>query len=138
MEEDLLKTTPDKEKAKSILKMAETTLEMIQTIDLERFTSNAAKEYSDVIRELISAVLLLDGYKTYGEGAHRKAIEYLSKNYREFTEYEITTIEELRSLRNRIAYDGFFVREDYIRKKENVFGAVIEKLKRLIEKKLAK
>jgi hypothetical protein len=45
-----------------------------------------------VIRELISVVLLLGGYKTYGEGAHRKTIEYLSKHYKEFTEQEISTL----------------------------------------------
>lgn len=44
MDEQFIKTTPDKEKEKSILRMAETTLEMIQTIDLERFPLNAAKE----------------------------------------------------------------------------------------------
>ena len=41
--------------------------------------SNITKEYYDLIRELISVVLLLDGYKTYGEGAHKKLIEYLNQ-----------------------------------------------------------
>ncbi len=136
MDDQFIKTSPDKEKAKSILKMAETTLEMIQTIDLERFPSNAAKEYYDVIRELISAVLLLDGYKTYGEGAHKKTIEYLSKNYKEFTEYEISAIEDLRTLRNRIAYDGFFVQKDYVTRKEKTLDSVIHKLRTMIKHKL--
>ncbi|MFZ2455353.1 MAG: hypothetical protein WAX07_02610 [Candidatus Altiarchaeia archaeon] len=137
MEGQLIKTAPDKEKAKSILKMAETTLEMIQTIDLERFPSNAAKEYYDVIRELISVVLLLDGYKTYGEGAHKKTIEYLSKHYKEFTEQEISTIEELRILRNRIAYDGFFLQKEYLTRKEPLLESVIQKLRTLIKKKVS-
>lgn len=137
MEDQFIKTAPDKEKAKSILKMAETTLEMIQTIDLERFPSNVAKEYYDLIRELISIALLLDGYKTYGEGAHRKTIEYLSKHYKEFTEQDISTIEELRILRNRIAYDGFFLKKEYLTRKEAVLESVIQKLRELIKKKIA-
>jgi len=136
MDEQLIRTTPDKEKARSIMQMAETTFEMIRTIDLERFPSNAAKEYYDVIRELISVVLLLDGYKTYGEGAHKTAIEYVSKHCTEFAEYEISTIEELRSLRNRIAYDGFFVQKDYIKRKEKTLDEIIEKLKAIIRQKL--
>ena len=77
MEEGLIKVTPDKEKAKSILKMVDTTIEMIKLIDITKFSSNITKEYYDAIRELISVVLLLDGYETYGEGAHKKLIEYL-------------------------------------------------------------
>ena len=44
MEESLIRITPDLEKAKSILKMAETTLEMIKSLDAEKFTSNITKE----------------------------------------------------------------------------------------------
>lgn len=69
--DELLRVTPDREKAKSMTKMVEITLEMIKTIDAERFSSNIVKEYYDVIRELMTAILLLDGYKTQGEGAVR-------------------------------------------------------------------
>ena len=66
MEEGLIKITPDKEKAQSILKMVDTTLEMIKVIDINKFSSNVTKEYYDAIRELMGVVLLLDGYKIYG------------------------------------------------------------------------
>ncbi len=72
MEEGIIKITPNKEKASSIQKMVEATLEMISTLNIDKFPSNITKEYYEVIRELISIVLLLDGYKTYGEGAHKK------------------------------------------------------------------
>ena len=45
MGEELIRVTPNKEKAKSILKMVETTLEMIRQIDTHKFPSNVAKEY---------------------------------------------------------------------------------------------
>lgn len=77
MTDELIKKTPDKNKARSILKMVEKTIEMIESLDIERFPSNITKEYYETIRELISVILLLDGYKTHGEGAHKKQIDYL-------------------------------------------------------------
>ena len=63
MEEELIRITPNKEKAQSILKMVNTTLDMIKQIDKSKFPSNVTKEYYEVIRELASIILLLDGYK---------------------------------------------------------------------------
>jgi len=135
MEEGLIKITPNKEKAQSILKMVDTTIEMIKVIDVGKFSSNVTKEYYDVIRELLSVVLLLDGYKTYGEGAHKKLIEYLQSNYKDFNEYEISLIDDLRITRNKIAYDGFFVDKDYIDRKIEDIQRIIGKLKEIINKK---
>jgi hypothetical protein len=136
MEEGLIKITPNKEKAQSILKMVDTTIEMIKVIDAGKFSSNVTKEYYDVIRELLSVILLLDGYKTYGEGAHKKLIEYIQSNYKEFNEYEISLIDDLRITRNKIAYDGFFVDKDYIDRKNNDIQEIISKLKKTVNEKL--
>ncbi|HLD15139.1 MAG TPA: hypothetical protein VJB94_01000 [Candidatus Nanoarchaeia archaeon] len=136
MEDNLIRITPDKNKAKSLLKMVETTLEMISKIDVEKFPSNVTKEYYEIIRELLSVVLLLDGYKTYGEGAHKRLIEYIEANYKEFNRGEILFIDELRTIRNKIAYDGFFVDKDYILRKTNEIGQIINKLKNIINKKI--
>lgn len=134
--EGLIKVTPDKEKAKSILKMVDTTIEMIEIIDIAKFSSNVTKEYYDVIRELISVVLLLDGYKTYGEGAHKRLVEYLKSHYDEFNEYEISLIDDLRITRNKIAYNGFFVEKDYIERKIKSIKDIINKLKEEVNKKI--
>ncbi|MGB8216576.1 MAG: hypothetical protein WCE94_04665 [Candidatus Methanoperedens sp.] len=136
MEEGIIKTMPDREKAKSILKMVETTMEMISAIDSKKYPSNVLKEYYEVIRELITVILLLDGYKTQGEGAHKKLIEYLEKNYPEFKRYEISLIDDLRLTRNRIAYNGFFVTDEYLERKMKEILAIIDKLRVIIYKKL--
>lgn len=125
--------SPDKEKAKSILKMATISLDMVKTIDLERFPSNVVKEYYDIIRELISTILLLDGYKTYGEGAHMKLIEYLKMNCKQFSGYEISVIDDLRNLRNKISYDGFFVQKDYVKRRKEIIEEIIAKLIKIID-----
>ncbi len=136
MDEELVRITPDKEKAKSIIKMVETTLSMIETIDFNKFSSNVTKEYYEVLRELITTILLLDGYKTYGEGAHKKLIEYLRVNYRAFTEDELIFLDDLRIVRNKIAYDGFFVTADYIDQREERIRKIIEKLKKIVKNKV--
>lgn len=136
MEEGLIKITPDKEKGKSILKMVDTTIEMIKVLDIAKFSSNVTKEYYDVIRELISVVLLLDGYKTYGDGSHKKLIYYLQLNYNQFNEYEISMIDDLRIKRNKISYDGFFVERDYIERKVKDIIKIIAKLKSIIKEKI--
>lgn len=135
--EELTRITPDKEKARSILKMVDTTLEMIKHLDKSKFPSNVAKEYYEVIREMISIILLLDGYKTVGEGAHKKQIEYLEENYKEFNKIDIALIDDLRIIRNKIAYDGFFVKQNYIERKLSDIQEVIKKLKWVINKKIA-
>jgi hypothetical protein len=134
--EGLIKITPNKKKAQSILKMVDTTIEMIKFIDVTKFSSNVTKAYYDVIRELMSVLLLLDGYKTYGECAHKRLIEYLRVNYNEFSEYEISLIDNLRITRNKIAYDGFFVDSDYIKRKVKDIQEVIKKIKHIIAERI--
>src|SRR3972149_8446096 len=109
----LIKITPDEEKANSMLKMAVITLKMIETIDKTKFPSNIVKEYYDVIRELMSSILLLDGYKLIGENAHKNLIDYIKSKY-DLEGHEISLLDELRIIRNKIAYDGFFVTGDYV------------------------
>lgn len=136
MDDELIRITPNKVKAESILKMVDNTLNMIGEIDESRFPSNVAKEYYDVIRELASIIMLLDGYRVRGEGAHKRLFEYISKNYGEFNDSEIALMSELRILRNRIAYDGFFVKEDYIQRKKSMILGLVGKLKNAIESRV--
>ena len=80
--EGLLKVTSNKERAKSILKIANNTIEMIDSLDQKKFVTLITRDYYEVLRELMAALLLLDGFKTEGEGAHKKLIEYLSITYK--------------------------------------------------------
>ena len=114
--------------------MVETKLERIHSTDTEKFSSLVLSDYYDVIRELISIILLLDGYKTTGDGAHKALIEYLKK-YSEFSQSEIIFMDDLRMLRNRIEYDGFFVQTDYVKRKISEITLIIKKLKGVVKTK---
>lgn len=136
MDEELIRITPDKEKAKSMLQMVEKTLDLIASIDQAQFPSHVTKEYYEVVRKLLSVILLLDGYKTTGEGAHRKMIEYIELHYSEFDRADISLIDELRIVRNKISYDGFFVKEDYIQRKKLHIQKIIALLKEIVGGKI--
>ncbi len=64
MGEGFVTIRPDKEKSRSILKMSNATLEMIKSIDSKKFPSIVIKEYYEVIRGFINAILLVDGFKS--------------------------------------------------------------------------
>ena len=63
------------------------------------------------------------------------SIEYLEANYRQFNSYDISLIDDLRIVRNKIAYDGFFVKESYVERKIGSIQKIIIKLKGIISKK---
>ncbi len=131
--EGLIRVTPNKEKAKHILKIAEMTIERIQRVDVKEFVTLTTKDYYDVIKELMTAVALLNGYKTEGDGAHKRLIEYITIKYKEFKQHEIQTIEDMREKRNKIYYEGMFLSEDYLEKRREDIKSVITKLKKIIE-----
>ncbi len=133
----LIKSTPNTEKAKSILKMVEQTLLMLAEINAEKYASNVIKEYYEILRELITTIALLDGYKTQGEGAHKELIDYLAEHYPRMERNEINLLEELRTLRNKIAYDGFFISSEYVERNKNNINLIIRKLKIIINEKLS-
>jgi len=133
--EGLLKVTPNKKKSESMLKMAEITLEMTNTLDISKYSSNIAKDYYDIIRELMGAILLLEGYKTIGEGAHKVIIEYFFK-INTLTKDEYIFLDNLRDIRNRITYDGFFIEDSYIHRNKNKIEQIILKLKTEFKKKI--
>jgi len=130
---DLIKLTPDKEKARNIIKMVSLIEERIKNQDKIKMTALIIADYYEVIKELITAILLIDGYKTL---SHKDLVDYLNINYSEFSKYEISVLDDLRILRNRIAYEGFFVESHYLSRNEVLFKQVILKIKDLIAKKL--
>lgn len=130
---ELIKITPDKEKARNILKMISLIEERIKLQDKKKMAALIIADYYEVIKELITAILLIDGYKTL---SHKDLVDYLKEKYSEFSMNEITILDDLRILRNRIAYEGFFTEPSYLIRNESLFKMIIQKLNALIEGKL--
>ncbi len=127
----LINVIPDKQKAKSILKMCNITIEMLNKIN-PKYASFIIKELYEILRELSSIIMLLDGFKSIGEGGHKNIIDYI-EGKQILNIYEINLFNELRDKRNRIAYDGFVIKESYIKRKSKDIKQIIQKLKNNIK-----
>jgi RecJ-like exonuclease len=130
---DLIKITQDKERAQSILRMVSLIEERIEKEDREKMAALIIVDYYEIMKELITAILLIDGYKTL---SHKDLIEYLAENYLEFNSRDISILNNLRILRNRVSYEGFFTEPSYLKRNERSFKKIIQKLKNLVKKKL--
>jgi len=130
---ELIKITPDKEKVRSILKMVSLIKERIKRQERDKMAALIIADYYEIIKELITAILLIEGYKTL---SHKDLIDYIKEKYKEFSIHEISVLDDLRVLRNRIAYEGFFIEPSYLERNEPLFKEIIRKLENLIERKL--
>lgn len=135
----ITKITPDKERADSMFKMAKSTenvlIKIMNKLGLEEDQSMIVREYYEIIRELITAILFFDGFKTKGENAHKETIDYLSK-YKEFSEDEIFSLQDLRIKRNNNSYEGKPIKSPYLENKKQKLDLIIRKLKNILEKRL--
>ena len=134
--EKLIKITPNTERAKHILKIAEMTKERLKLTDTKEYVTLTTKDYYDVIKELMTAIALLDGYKTEGEGAHKILIEYIGIKYKEIATHEIKTVEDMREKRNKTYYEGILLPEDYLEKRRENINSTINKLKQILKNKI--
>ena len=130
---EIIKITKDKERIKSIFEMVDLIEKRIKADNKNQFLPLILSDYYAVIKELMTAILICDGYKIL---SHKDLIEYLEKNYRIFNKSEIISIDNLRMIRNRIVYEGFKVSPDILINHESIFLRVIEKLKVLIRGKI--
>ena len=130
---DLIKITPDNERARSILKMISLLEERIRIQNRTKMTALIISDYYEVIKELITAVLLTDGYKTL---SHKDLIDYINLNYKKFNSNEISILDDLRILRNKITYEGFMTDFSYLKRNEVFFKNIINKLKNILNRKL--
>jgi len=130
---ELIKITPDKEMAKSIVETTSLIEERIKNQDRQKMTSLIISDYYEIIKELITAILLVDGYKTL---SHKDLIEYIKEKHKDFSEHEISVLDNLRILRNRVAYEGFKIEPSYLNRNEALFKSIIDKLKKELEEEL--
>lgn len=79
------KITPDKEKAKSLLQLVGLREKDLKTKKKE-FATIIVEGYYEIIKELITAIMSIDGYKTV---SHELLVGYLAKFYKELSSPEI-------------------------------------------------
>ncbi len=131
---ELIKIEKDPERAKGLLSLTALRISKLSNFDSEKESSLLAESYYEICKELITALLFAEGYKTL---SHKDLIEYIRLNYKnEFSENEIVVLDTLRKRRNSIVYYGVLVNSSYIKRNKPVFENIIRKLKRIVESKV--
>lgn len=128
LEKHIKKVQIDKERINSIIKMSDIILKVTKQIKKDEETvSVIAGNYYEIIKELLTALLLKNEMKSDN---HECLISFFKKHYK--YDYETNIIYELKNIRNRIYYEGAFVKKSYIDQNELEFNHIIKLLKDLI------
>jgi hypothetical protein len=130
MNDEIFKITKHLNRAASLKEMAE---ERSNDIISETKPYKIVEEYYEIIKELITAVMYADGFKTL---SHKSLIYYIKENYEEFDSGEIFVIDELRKQRNNIVYYGLRVKKEFINNHKDEINLIIEKLKKIVGERL--
>jgi len=131
----LIRITPDIERAKSLLRMAEKREESLKELRQRiNFLTIIAEMYYEIVKELVTSLLFIDGLKAVGEYAHKEAIDYLS-NY-DFSPEDISLLHDLRIRRNKSMYEGKQINPSYLENNEKNIVGLIKKLKTLLKSKI--
>jgi len=131
----IIKVKPDIKKVSSILDLVKNREDSLLFLDSEKFSTIICEFYYEIIKELSSALILLDGFKSIGENSHKDLIDFLS-NYKEISEREIILIHDLRVKRNKSSYEGKEIDGFYLKSHKNSLLEIIKRLKSLINKKI--
>ncbi len=106
--------------------------EMISKIGISEENANYFIENAyDVLISLLRAKLLLNGYKTRGEGAHEAEVSYMKKLG--FSENNVRFMDNLRYHRNGIKYYGKRFDSEYAQKVVSFMEKTFSSLTNLIE-----
>lgn len=132
MTKKIFRITKDKERAKDLFDISKTRLEIIKILPRDK-TFKIVEEYYEIIKELLTAIMYTDGYKTL---SHIKLIEYFSDNYKDLAQNEIKIIDILRKFRIGIVYYGQKVSQDFIINNEDIIKRIINVLSNIVRKKI--
>ena len=126
---------PDREKARGLLKVVELRELKLSSFELPAFATLLAEAYYEVVKELITGILTWDGWKTT---SHELLIGYLAKFCPEYSRAEIVLIDQLRRMRNDIAYRGIMIPPEFLDRNQKNILSVISKLKKTLNQRLDK
>ncbi|MFH2020249.1 MAG: hypothetical protein ABIJ34_02480 [archaeon] len=125
------KVEPDHGKIASLIKMSKARLKTISMITLDDETASIITvDYYEVIKELLIALLLKERLKSDN---HECLISFFKKTYPK-QDYEAGIMHELKYFRNRVSYDGEFIKIDYVDRNKAEFDHIIELLFELLER----
>lgn len=132
MAEKIFKISKDKDRAEDLLIMAGERLEMINFFPKDR-SYKIIEEYYEIIKELLTALMYLDGYKTL---SHKKLIDYFVDNYKDLDDSQLRLTNNLRKFRNDIVYYGKKISKDFLVNNEDDIKKIISILIKLVKRRI--
>ena len=128
------KVKENPEQAKALFQLAQLRLESIEKRKKDEFPQLLIESYYEAIKELISALLAIYGYKSY---SHECLISFLEEYYpNKFDDSQIHFIDSLRKLRSDIQYRGRFIAEDYLDRNIANIDKIIKILLKILEEEI--
>ena len=113
------KISPDRYRANYLLNESKRSFEglreRVKLLGISDLHANSIiKDSYDIIMERIRARLFLDGFSSSGNYAHEAEVSYFWKM--DFSEKDVSFLNELRYFRNSIIYYGKIFDKDYAQK----------------------
>jgi len=127
------KVTPDKQLAKSLVKMASMRIKILESIPItENNSFSFIENCYEAIREIADALMALKGFKSY---SHEASIEFLKKFYSiQLTMGNVHKVDRYRKIRNDIKYRGLLTSkseaEDVFKSTKVILTLLLEVLKK--------
>ena len=134
--EIIKKTFSDNFRVKSIIDEAERKLvflkrDMLGKVGIADDNANDfIEKMYDILIELVRAKMLKDGFKAQGKGAHEAEVSYMRKM--DFSETDVSFMNELRYFRNGIKYYGRKMDKEYAEKVLKFLNKLYSILKKLL------
>ena len=124
--------TPDIQKSNALVKMAEISFERLQLLPFQKYPSNALVDLYDVIHKYLDAICSKKGLKFRGDGAHYELIVEIG-DWEVLSSSDISLLQQLCSIRNRIQYEGFFVEVEYLNRSQTRILSIIKSLQKVLK-----
>ncbi len=135
-QEEVRSIKPDMQMASAILRMIEVRMKALEELkNNPEFVSLVVEDYYEILKEAITALMAIDGYKTL---SHEVLIAYLKEFYPQFSGAEIGLADQLRQTRNKIAYKGFFVAPEFVERNDAKMRELVIKITNILREKLGK
>ncbi|MBW2988475.1 hypothetical protein KY318_03105, partial [Candidatus Woesearchaeota archaeon] len=110
MREDVFKISKDEARARALVCLARDRFEFVKSMSHKR-AYKIVEECYEIIKELLTALMYLDGFKTL---SHLALLEYFSNNYNVLDKKQLKLIDKLRKFRNSIVYYGEQVKQEFL------------------------
>lgn len=134
LEYKVKKVKENPEQAKAILELAKRRLESTKKRRKDEYPQFLIESYYEVIKELISSLLAIHGYKSY---SHECLVSFLNEYYPSFLDdFQLHFLDSMRKLRSDIQYRGRDVADDYLERNLSTIENIIKILTDLVDKEL--